>query len=115
LGLPLLNDRVALLLASFIFDLSKGFSQHTQNFTHIRLVQRWAYHFKWLSCQVQVQQIVVTEVHQLAQGLGLNQSQTRLKALEKPLNEQIIFKQTPATTPLELAQSALANQLIRAC
>jgi len=58
---------------------------------------------KRFSRQVDVQKIVVTQVHQRIQGIRLTNRQGCTEALEKPFNEEVVFEQPTAATPFELA------------
>jgi hypothetical protein len=103
---------VALLSANFIFDLSTDFSQHTYYFSHIITDEARVHLLQCLARQMQIQQIVITQVHQHTQCASLPHGQCLGVALEKPFYEEIVFQQSPAASPSELAQSALVQQLV---
>ena len=59
---------------------------------------------------MQVQQIIVTQLHQCTQCPRVPDCQPALKTPEKPLNEKVIFEQAAPAAPFEAAYLALANQ-----
>jgi hypothetical protein len=103
LGLPLLNDRVALLSANFIFRLSEGFSQHFQNFTHIVAVELGVHLAQRFPCQLNIQQVVVTQIHQITQCLRLPDIEGGAEPLKEPLDKQVVLQQSPAASPPQFA------------
>ena len=66
-------------------------SQLAQDFDHVVAIQGRVYLFWRAPSEVEIEQIIVTQVHQGAQCLGLTNGQLRAVALEEPLQDQIIF------------------------
>ncbi len=64
------------------------------------------------SCQLDIQEIVITQVHQVRQCLALVHRQYRTEPVEKPLYEQIVFQQAPAAAPPQLAQGSFIDQCL---
>jgi hypothetical protein len=83
LGLPLENDRVALLSASFITFLFLN-PEHFEHLLHVACI----YVASWfLARKQQVQQVVVCQIHQQVQAVGLADCEARLVLLEETLDE----------------------------
>src|SRR4051794_16879486 len=122
LGLPLLKDSVALLSASFIV-VPKQWSmprsprcarvaQHLEHFLYVRPVQRA---LRLRAPQQQVKQVVVRQVHQLPECIGLAHRQAGCVAVEKALDEQVVLQQPAAAAPAQLAEGPLVEQRFSHC
>src|SRR5574343_403166 len=110
LGAPLLNDRVALLSASFMVEVSSKIpvlthfgsgSKHVQDFTHLIGADLG---LQLLAAQQQVHEIVVGQVHQHIHAAGLAYRQARFMPVEKAFDEKIVFEKTAPASPAQLAQ-----------
>src|SRR6185312_333016 len=116
LGLPLLNDSVALLSASFIFCPFSSFlilCQQYQYFEHLGPIKFRVHLGQRFPAQMQIQQIVVAEIHQCTEPGGLAAGQTCFISVEESLYEDVIFQQTAAASPLELAEGPRVQQFVR--
>jgi len=77
---------------------------------HIIAIQTCVYLTKRLARQVNVEQIVVAQRHQIAQRMGLRHRQCGTEAPEKTFNEQVVLEQSTTAAPAQFAQGAFVNQ-----
>src|SRR5574343_1130027 len=106
LGAPLLNDRVALLSASFMVGFLKyslltlfgSCSKHVQDFAHLFGADLG---LQLLAAQQQVHEIVVGQVHQHIHAAGLAYRQARFMPVEKAFDEKIVFEKTAPASPAQ--------------
>jgi hypothetical protein len=61
------------------------------------------------SCQVHVEQVVVAQVHERRQGVGMANRQGVAVPAEKALDEQVVFQQTATAAPLQFAQASFID------
>ena len=83
-------------------------AQHLHHIVSLQLPGRF------LACQEQVEQIVVGQVHQGQQALGLVFVQRRRMAQEKTLDEQVVLEQAAGMEALmDLSDNDLLDLLLR--
>src|SRR5438105_70849 len=82
-------------------------AHHAQHLHHV-VLQQLALGF--LADQQQVQQVVVRQLHQRAQGLRLGVGQRPGIPVEESLDEQVVLEQAAAAAPAQLAQGPFVDQ-----
>ena len=112
-GLAVAEGQRGFVIRQFHFSPFNWFSQHIQHPAHILAYQRFIHLGQCLAAQIQIQQIVITQLHQQAQGRGIGIRQRACKALEESLDKQVIFQEPTPAAPLQLAQRAGVNQRFR--
>ena len=66
----------------------------------------------FFSAKEEVEEIVVGQIHQGLHGLGSCNGQALFMPLEKACDEQVVFEQSAAAPPFELAEGPLVQQRV---
>src|SRR6476620_7227736 len=110
LGLPLANDRVALLSAGFMsVPLIKSLpaslaAQQVQQLADLGAVELAG---RLASREHQVQEVIVRELHQFLEDHALPGRDRVAMAGKEPLEEQVVLQQPAAATPPQLADRVI--------
>ena len=81
-------------------------AQLHQYLAHLGPVERG---WEFAALQQQIEKIVVGQVHQILQALGLAHAQTVLMLPEEALDEQVVLEQAPPATPFQAAQGTIVQ------
>ena len=63
------------------------------------------------SCQLQVKQIVVPQIHEAIQGLGVSAGERGATPFEELLEKQVVLEQAAAAAPAQQAQCAIVENV----
>ena len=75
--------------------------QHGQHFAYFLCIHPG---LRVLAPKQKIQKVVVCQIHQNIQPLGMANRQARFMPGEKFRNKQVVFQQAPAAAPFEFAQ-----------